>query len=369
METLVGVIKGTDKTASFQQLLEITSFDSVLNSAFAASDKTKNEYRIVIKPNMMVFVNPIGHTATVTDKDMVEYLIDHIISMGFTNIAICEAQHDVSGMLKNHNVRFVAEQIGYQPNGRYKIIDLTLEQVEFDYQYVDTNKNIASCIDTVGATWKNADFRISFAKCKTHKHDWMTLSVKNIYGCYPSPHKIKKYHIRSEVWDATARSYRNFPVHFAFVDGWIASDKLEGFKVAHPQDLKMLFGGENAIAVDMEIFKRAGLDPYKSRIIHRTVVQAFGGKYPEYKVIGDNTTYFKDLCDWENVTQEYIDRINRIEESMFNWGMMNLGSSREVDSALFPPKNRFSRFVVWLSKKLFKLAIRIKLYRKIYGAS
>ena len=93
METIVGVMKGTDKMSSFQQLIEVTNFDNVLKTAFEASAKAKEEYKVVIKPNMMVFIKHDGHTATVTDKEMVEYLIDHIIGMGFTNISICEAQH------------------------------------------------------------------------------------------------------------------------------------------------------------------------------------------------------------------------------------------------------------------------------------
>jgi uncharacterized protein (DUF362 family) len=367
METIVGVTSGTDKIACFRELLEITNFDAILSTAWEVSKKAKSDYSVVIKPNMMVFINPVGHTATVTDKDLVEYLIDHILALGFSNISICEAQHDVSGMLKNHNAMFVAEQIGYRPNGRYKVADLTLEPVKYNYAYKDRKGNLTFCNDTVGYTWMNADFRISFAKCKTHKHDWMTLSVKNIYGCYPTRNKVKKYHIKSEVWDATALSFRNFPVHFAFVDAWIASDRLQGFKIAHPQDLKMLFGGENAIAVDTEIFKRAGLDPLKSRILNRTVIQAYNGVYPIYRVTGNTSTYFNDLCNWENVTQIDIDRINKIEESLINWGLMNLGSSKEVDANLFPPKNKFYRFVMWLTKKLFSLAVKFNLYRKIYG--
>ena len=176
-------------------------------------------------------------------------------------------------MLKNHNVAFIAEQIGYEPKGKYRIVDLTLESLPFGYIYQDEKGRIRSWQDRVGKTWKEADFRVTFAKCKTHEHDWMTLGVKNIYGCFPSTNKTSKYHIRYEVRDVTARSLRNFPVHFSFVDAWLASDGFQGYKIAHPRELKMLFGGNDAIAVDMEIFRRAGLDPHRSRILSSCVAQ------------------------------------------------------------------------------------------------
>jgi uncharacterized protein (DUF362 family) len=367
MKPLVCITRGNDKFESFKELLAISKFDETILSAFQTSEKEKSNFKVIVKPNMMVFVNPIGHTATVTDKDLVEFLIDHIISLGFTNITVCEAQHDVGRMLKNHNVQFISEQIGYKPNGRYKIVDLTLEKSKYGYLYINKQGKLKKWIDTVGISWRDADFRISFAKCKTHEHDWMTLSVKNIYGCFPNPRKVNNYHMKHEVWDVTARSFRNFPVHFAFVDGWISSDDFQGYKIPHPKDTKILFGGNNAIAVDMEIFNRAGLDYKKSRILNRCVKQLYNGQYPDYEIAGDSTSYLKNICNWINIKDKVVEDINLLEEVYVNWGFINLKATKEVDYSLFPPKNRFNAFLVWFSKQLYKLAWSFKFYRKLYG--
>lgn len=298
MENTVCAIRGTDKIASFKELIAMTNFDANLLKAFEDSKKEKSKYKIIIKPNIMVFVGQAGWPAVITDKDLVECLVDHIITLGFTDISICEAQHDVARMLKNDNVKFVAEHVGYKPNGRYKIVDNTLEAVPYNYLYKADNGKIKKMKDTVGISWRDADFRISFAKCKSHEDDWMTLSVKNIYGCFPTRLKVEKYHMKSDVWIVTSRSIRNFPVHFAFVDAWLASDGFQGYKIPRPKELKMLFGGNNAVAVDMEIFKRAGLDYNLSKILHLSVVQMYDGIYPEYKVLGDTGSMFKDICPW-----------------------------------------------------------------------
>jgi uncharacterized protein (DUF362 family)/membrane protease YdiL (CAAX protease family) len=357
MENIVVVKRGDEKFSCFQELLEKSGFDQVLLQAYKDSRKKEKDYfRIAIKPNMMVFINPKAYKATVTDKELVEYLVDHIRRLGFNDISICEAQNDVGRMLKNHNVKFIARKIGYDPQGRYKIVDLTEESETFHYRYKDEDGRIKKWKDKVGKTWKEADFRITFAKCKTHEHDWMTLGVKNVYGCFPRADKVCRYHIRNEIFDVTARMMCNFPVHFSFVDAWVGSDGFQGYKIAHPQELKMLFGGADAVAVDMEIFKRAGLDPKKSKILGKSVEQLYDGVYPQYEVKGDEHTQFDQLVLWENICDDVVQSIDVLEEVYFAWAFINLEpAAKVIDYKMFPPRSIFHRFAVWGMKQLYSL--------------
>ena len=363
----VGVVRGTEKLKSFDELLNITEFDKVLLDVFENTNKKKSEFKIVIKPNIMVYTNHKDHEAVVTDKELVEYLVDHIRMMGFSNIAICEAQNDVGRMLKNHNVKFVADKIGYKPEGRYEIIDLTLESESYKYEYIDEFGDVKIWKDVVGKTWKEADFRITFAKCKTHEHDWMTLGVKNVYGCFPNPSKVNRYHIKYEIFDVTAYSIRNFPIHFSFIDGWIGSDGFQGYKIPNPQDLRMLFGGKDVVAVDMEVFKRAGLDTHKSKILQKTVVQINNGIFPSYVVEGDKDTNFNQITEWQNVTDEIVAGIDILEEVYIAWGIINLKpAGMLIDYDMFPPKNLIYRIAVWFMKKLYGIVKGFKFYKKLY---
>jgi uncharacterized protein (DUF362 family) len=355
MADIVGVTRGTDKFASFNELLTLTNFDDTLVQVLEKSNKAKSDFKIAIKPNIMTFLNPKAFKAVVTDKELVEYLVDHIIQLGFSDISVCEAQNDGSTMLKNHNVQFVSRQIGYNPEGRYKIVDLTLEAITFKYVYKNKKGKLKTWKDKVGKTWKEADFRITFAKCKTHEQDWMTLGIKNVYGCFPTPKKTCRYHIKDEVEDVTARSLRNFPVHFCFIDAWVGSDGYQGYKIEHPQPLKMLFGGGNVVAVDMEVFKRAGLKPGKSELQEKAVEQLYDGVYPQYVVKGDKETMFKDICDWENLEEKLIKSFDFLEEVYIASGFLNLKIVSEViDFDVFPPKNVFQRILMWFAKKLYR---------------
>lgn len=367
MQNIVGVTRGTEKVSSFKTLLDLTKFDEVLLQAWGSSQKDKSEFKVVIKPNMMVFINPKGHEATVTDKELVEYLVDHILRLGFSDILVCEAQNDVGRMLKNHNVKFVAEKIGYEPKGRYKIVDLTHESFPFKYVYKDEKGKTRKWKDRVGKTWQEADFRITFAKCKSHESDWMTLGVKNVYGCFPRTDKVCKYHIRNEIFDVTARLLLNFPVHFSFVDAWIGSDGFQGYKIARPRELKMLFGGNNVVAVDMEVFKRAGLDPQKSKFLKKAVDQLYDGDYPQYVVKGDEGTQFSQLGPWENISDKIVESIDVLEEVYIAWAFVNLKPAAEViDYNLFPPKNIFCRFGVWITKRIYSIFKLFRFFNKLY---
>jgi uncharacterized protein (DUF362 family) len=334
---------------------------------YESSKKKKSDFKIAIKPNMMVYTNAKDHDAIVTDKELVEYLVEHIWAMNFSDIAVCEAQNDVGTMLKNHNVKFIADKIGYKPEGRYKIVDLTLESESYKYEYIDEFGKIKYWKDTVGKTWREADFRITFAKCKTHEHDWMTLGIKNIYGCFPNPNKVCRYHIKYEVFDVTAYSMRNFPLHFSFVDGWIGSDGFQGYKIPHPQPLKMLFGGKDAVTVDMEVFKRAGLDTHKSKVLQKTVIQINTGNFPDYVVEGDKETKFNQLTDWQNVTDDIVSGIDILEEVYIAMGLINIAPvGMQIDFDVFPPKNIIYRIVVWFMKKLYGIVKHFKFFKKLY---
>lgn len=364
----VAVVRGRAKVASFKKLLKLSHFDETLLSLWSRSEKPKSEFAIAIKPNMMVFVTHKNKEAVVTDPELVEMLVDHLRALGFSQIFLCEAQNDVGRMMKNHTVAFVAKQIGYRPRGRYQIVDLTLESVPYVYKYLDRKRKLCFWKDTVGKTWRDADFRISFAKCKTHEHDWMTLSVKNVYGCFPNPNKVCRYHIQHEIFDVTARMMANFPVHFAFVDAWIGSDGFQGYKIGRPKPLHMFFAGPDPVAVDMEIFRRAGLDFRKSRILRAVVNQTANGLYPAYQVIGDQTTLFSQILPWENVSESIVQAIDILEEVYIAWGFINMKPGAEViDYRLFPPKNFFSRMAVWMTKQLYSVFKATRFFKKLYG--
>jgi uncharacterized protein (DUF362 family) len=164
----------------------------------------------------------------------------------------------------------------------------------------------------VGPTWRDADFRISFAKNKTHTFCNYTLTIKNIYGTLPLQDKLKEYHTKREYDWPTIETLQRFPVHFGLIDAFTSADGQFGVIVdPEPNETKTIIGGENLIAVDWVGAKKMGLDPDDPQVgrFLPLAVEAFGK--PEIIWLGDQSVYEP----WENVSEAVIKSLDFIEEA------------------------------------------------------
>ena len=166
----------------------------------------------------------------------------------------------------------------------------------------------------VGPTWRDADFRISFAKNKTHTFCHYTLTLKNVYGTLPMQDKLKEYHTKREYDWPTIETLKHFPVHFGLIDAFTSADGQFGVIVdPDPNETKTIIGGENLMAVDWVGAKKMGLDPDDPQVgrFLPLAVAAFGK--PEVNWVGDTSVY----DPWENVSEEIIRSLDIIEEAYF----------------------------------------------------
>jgi uncharacterized protein (DUF362 family) len=187
----------------------------------------------------------------------------------------------------------------------------------------------------VGPTWRDADFRISFAKNKTHTFANYTLTLKNIYGTLPMQDKLKEYHTKREYDWPTIETMKHFKVHFGLIDAFTSADGQFGVIVdPDPNETKTIIGGENLIAVDWVGAKKMGLDPDDPKVGRYLplAVEAFGK--PEVVWVGDQSTY----DPWTNVNMGIVAGLDIIEEAyaFSNWWFSVLTG---MDS-YFPLKKR-----------------------------
>jgi uncharacterized protein (DUF362 family) len=317
-ETTVVVEKGSDKFQALRDVLEKTNFDSILNDYFEKSGKTKEEFSIVIKPNFM-FSHNKKDNSTFTDPELVETLINRIVEKGFSKITIVEAPSTYGNYYANREVLTVAKYLGYRTDKNYKIVDLSKEMVPHYYNFDKLGPELMLGHHFVGATWKDADFRVSFAKNKTHCFCNYTLTLKNIYGTLPMQNKLKHYHTRREYDWATICTIADFPVHFGLIDAFYSGDGAFGvITCPHPKRTKTIIGGENLIAVDWVGATKMGLDPERPDIgrFLPLSIQAFG--FPEkINWVGDRTKYDK----WKKCPQFIVLFLDIVEElySFSNW--------------------------------------------------
>jgi uncharacterized protein (DUF362 family) len=281
----VAAVKDSDKFNALKSVLEATEFFQKLDKACESSGKSKEDFAIIVKPNFM-FMYSTKDRSTYTDPELVEYLVTAMYDSGYRNLAVGEARSTYGTFFTNREVKTVAEFIGLKGRN-YRIIDLSEDLEEFQYSgklgrhYVNRD-------------WKNADFRISFAKNKTHVYTYYTLTIKNIYGALPMENKFFEYHHERDIFSTTIEFIKHFPVHFGFIDAYVSADGPFGiFADKNPNKTETVIGSEDIVATDWVGAEKMGVDPMISDYM-KQAVEAFGK--PQVKLVGDRTLY----PDWVN---------------------------------------------------------------------
>jgi uncharacterized protein (DUF362 family) len=342
-QTRVVAIRHDDGFAALEQVLGQTGFFELLDRQWGDSGKAKEDFLIVIKPNIMMGYST-EDPSTITDVGLVEHLIDRIVERGFDNVAVVESQNVFGNWFHNRDVITVSRHFGYSARN-YRLVDLTEEMVPYDY-----GGRLGQ--HWVGPTWRDADFRISFAKNKTHVSCYSTLTLKNLYGCLPMQNKFKEYHKTREFDWPTIESMKHFPCHFGLIDAVWSADGLLGLKADYsPLHTQTVIGGENIIAVEWVGASKMGLDPFESRIF-ALAIAAFG--MPDVEWQGDQSLYE----GWRNVPA-LLDKLLDVGEEYYTYANWIGFISSDMDSA-FPPKvtYRFTRFLRRVMKAVLKVVSR-----------
>jgi uncharacterized protein (DUF362 family) len=280
-------IKDPDKFKALDEVLEATGFFAKVDGAWQKTGKKREDFFIIVKPNFMFMYNT-QDVSTYTDPKLVEYLIDRIYERGYRNLAVAEARSTYGTFFTNREVRTLAHHIGLTEKN-YRVIDLS-ENLE-DYPYSGKLGN-----HYVNREWKQADFRIAFAKNKTHSYARYTLCLKVIYGALPMENKFLEYHHNRDIYSTTIEYLKHFPIHFALIDAHISADGPFGiFADKKPNVTETIIGSEDLVAADWIGAAKMGLDPLVSDYM-KQAVEAFGK--PRIKLTGDRSLY----PDWVNVT-------------------------------------------------------------------
>jgi uncharacterized protein (DUF362 family) len=344
---LVAIVRDHDKSkfALLEQVAEEAGFWANIDGALQRSGKARGQFHIAIKVNLMLLLNPrVPEVAT--DPQLVEHLVGMLHQRGYTNVKVVESQNTGNNWLKNRSVANVARVAGYTCKD-YEFVDHTLEKERHTYRL----PGFPDWRNWIGRTWRDADYRIDFAKFKTQLDNYYTLCTKNQFGTLPLQNKYWHYHSIMPYWACTVYVLANFLPDFGFVDGYIGSDGAIGFAIQYtPKKLGLMLAGDNILAVDTVGAKLMGLDPLDASIM-RFAVKCFGE--PQFEVRGDETP----LADWENVP-EFIQNIGDIGQSIYvlaNAGAFSAAS--QLDTKEFPPRFFLLRYyfkaLSWLMLVLF----------------
>ena len=323
----VASICGEDKFTTLDRVLEDTSFDSLLETKLKSSGKARAGFAIVIKPNFM-FAYDKRDRSTFTDPELVHHLVKRLRRSGFENIKVVEAQSTYGEYFDKRSVREMAEYLGYDESAGYEVVDMTLD--------VDEKRNLGPNLGEhpVSRRWREADFRISFAKNKTHAYAYYTLTLKNIYGALPLANKFKEYHCNRGIYGTTIEYLAAFPVDYGLVDGILSADGPFGiFADPLPNETNTIIGGADLVAVDWVAASKMGIDPMISPYM-QLAVKAFGK--PEIRLHGNSNLY----RPWLNVPLALAIFTNKGVDADYHFGNLMYSAAAQMDETHFKHKNR-----------------------------
>ncbi|MEE9590890.1 MAG: DUF362 domain-containing protein [Thermodesulfobacteriota bacterium] len=126
-QNVIACVTGNDKLQVFQEVLEHSDFFQNIEERLKGSGKDRQLFKIVIKPNFMVFLtskDPSSHT----DPELVDFLVRGLLERGFREIYVVESQNVLGKWYHNRDVLTVASACGYKNIG-YRLVDLTQEAV------------------------------------------------------------------------------------------------------------------------------------------------------------------------------------------------------------------------------------------------
>lgn len=331
-----------DKFRALDRVLEATGFDAIVDAKLASSGKTGEGFLIAIKPNFMFSYSRLDRS-TFTDPELVHHLVRRLRSRGYANLKVVEAQSTYGEFFDHRSVQDVGSYLGYDRSAGYELVDMTLD--------VDEERNFGPPLGVhpVSRTWRESDFRISFAKNKTHAYAYYTLTLKCAYGALPLANKFKEYHCKRGIYETALQYLTAFPVHFGLIDAYESADGPFGvFADPRPNPTKTLIGGADLVAVDWVGASKMGIDPMLSPYM-KHAVQRFGK--PRIDLTGDQAVYWP----WLNVPAGLALFTNKALDADWYFGNLMYAAGAQMDDSYFHYKVR-----TWYMPFLRRLTIPMR---------
>jgi uncharacterized protein (DUF362 family) len=340
-EVTVASIRDPDKSAALDRVLEETGFDALVEAKLAASGKARPVFSIAIKPNFM-FAYDRRDQSTYTDPELVAQLVRRLRARGFQTTQVVEAQSTYGEFFDRRSVREVAEYLGYDGSAGYEVIDMTEDALE------PRQMGPHLGVHPVSKAWRDADFRISFAKNKTHAYAFYSLTLKNIYGALPLANKFKEYHCQRGIYHPAIEYLQAFPVDYGLVDAVLSADGPFGvFADPAPNPTQTVIGGADLVAVDWVAATKMGIDPMISQYM-RLAVEAFGK--PRIRLVGDASVYWP----WLNVPVALTLFSRHGMDADYHFGNLLYSAASQMDESHFHHKSNawYIRLLRWLTVPL-----------------
>ena len=316
-----------EKESLFKELLVSCLKDELLERS-AKLNKPLNEFRVAIKPAFMLGYDRHDQSM-ITDRELLIELGLFLQECGCKDVAVVEGRNLYDQFYHNRSVLSVAKYFDIS-SPHFRVVDLTDEQVPHSYF-----RGMAQY--TVGKTWKDADFRISIAKMRSHPVESVHLTIANLEGIGSRCDQFLFAERQAERETATMMLMDEFPPHLSILDAYEqAADGLVGVMgCTRPVTPLRFYAGRDALAVDMVASRHMGLNDPRDSSTLRAACHWFGNPESTIQIDGPD----EPLPGWRSpYYSEFSTMLSFVALPVYV-----LGSGRgslfvpEMDHNAFPP--------------------------------
>ncbi len=322
-----------EKCGLFRRLLEESGLEEKLRARAAALGKQPSELRIAVKPSFM-----LGYArkdrSIITDAELLRVLANFLRERGCGQAVIVESANIYDQFFEHRSVAEVAEYFGMQESGM-PIVDASNDQVTHAYF-----RGMAQ--NTISRSWKEADFRISFGKMRSHPIEMAYLTIGNLEWMGGRCDEFLFVERQAHRETALMMLLDGFPPDFVLLDAYDqASDGLVGVMgCPRPQAPRRVYAGEDALSVDLVAARHMGVREPEQTNILRAACHWFGDPRESIEVVGTN----ENLRGWRGPYEtEFSTMLSFVAYPVYVFGS-GRGSLfvPEMDEQAFPPLRQVS---------------------------
>jgi uncharacterized protein (DUF362 family) len=324
-----------EKCGVFRRLLEESGLEEKLRQRTAALGKLTADVRIVIKPSFM-----LGYArkdqSIITDAELLRELANFLREHGYANAMLVESANIYDQFFEHRSVAEVAGYFGMGTCG-LPVVDGSNDQVPHSYF-----RGMAQ--NTISRTWKEADFRISFGKMRSHPIEMAYLTIGNLEWMGGRCDEFLFVERQAHRETALMMLLDGFPPDFVFLDAYDqGSDGLVGVMgCPQPPAPRRVYAGEDALSVDLVAARHMGVREPEQTNILRAACHWFGDPREHIEIAGTN----EHLREWRGPYEtEFSTMLSFVAYPVYVFGS-GRGSLfvPEMDETAFPALRHVSLF-------------------------
>jgi uncharacterized protein (DUF362 family) len=324
-----------EKYGVLLRVLEESGLADKLKERAAVLGKQPADLQIAVKPSFM-----LGYArkdrSIITDSELLRELADFLRERGYGNAVLIESANIYDQFFEHRSVAEVADYFGLRECG-LPVVDGSNDQVAHAYF-----RGMAQ--NTISLSWKEADFRISFGKMRSHPIEMAYLTIGNLEWMGGRCDEFLFVERQAHRETALMMLLDGFPPDFVLLDAYDqASDGLVGVMgCPRPPSPRRVYAGEDALAVDLVAARHMGVREPEQTNILRAACHWFGDPRERIEVVGTN----ENLRGWRGPYETEFSTLL----SFVAYPVYVFGSGRgslfvpEMDETAFPPLQRVSFF-------------------------